>query len=459
MAIHAMLALKSKPGFNALNKTCDCLSPHCYWPPVNGHPMIGLMMPLRFNGVRNHRVRGPLMLGSTRMASVPVSAANLDSEPLGPMRARHLVFVDEASRALLRLLERISPSDASVHIAGETGTGKELVARQIHQMSGRSGPFAAVNCGAINEHLAESELFGHEAGSFTGANARREGWFEAANGGTLFLDEIGDLSLQLQGKLLRVLQEGEVSRVGSRRSTPINVRIISATNADLAAAVAAGKFRQDLFYRLHIVPVRLLPLRERLDDIDALVEHFILVYSRRLKRQVPHLQRGALEALRRYSWPGNIRELENVIHVSLLMNADSEIRPEHWRLPSDESASKVSGNATIAPVQQSLDRIGEALRACFAKPNSHLLRDIERRVVVDAYRYCESNQVRTAELLGVSRNVIRTLLKRHGLLNEVAADGGLDEDDSPDRANQYFSSGRLPTFARTHVQPRIDECL
>jgi DNA-binding NtrC family response regulator len=380
------------------------------------------------------------------------------------MRARHLVFVDDASQALFRFLERIAPSDAAVHIAGETGTGKELVARQIHQMSGRSGPFAAVNCGAINEHLAESELFGHEAGSFTGASTRREGWFEAANGGTLFLDEVGDLPLQLQGKLLRVLQEGEVSRVGSRRSTPVSVRIISATNADLAAAVATGNFRQDLFYRLHIVPVRLPPLRERLDDIDALAEHFILVYSQRLKRQAPRLQPAALEALRRYSWPGNIRELENVIHVCLLMNAESEIRAEHLRLPSGQIASAVSAGTPTAPEQQSLDRIGDVLRTCFAKPNSHLLRDIERRVVVDAYRHCESNQVRTAGLLGVSRNVIRTLLKRYGLLIDGDGDGdrdgdGGDEGVALEDAKQYFSSSRRPTFARTHFQPRMDECL
>jgi DNA-binding NtrC family response regulator len=397
------------------------------------------------------------MLGSTKIAS---------GEPQGPMRARHLVFVDDASQALFRLLERIAPSDAAVHIAGETGTGKELVARQIHQMSGRSGPFAAVNCGAINEHLAESELFGHEAGSFTGASTRREGWFEAANGGTLFLDEIGDLPLQLQGKLLRVLQEGEVSRVGSRRSTPVSVRIISATNADLAAAVATGNFRQDLFYRLHIIPVRLLPLRERLDDIDALAEHFILAYSQRLKRQAPRLQRGALEALRRYSWPGNIRELENVIHVCLLMNAESEIRAEHLRLPSGQIASAVSAGTPTAPEQQSLDRIGDVLRTCFTKPNSHLLRDIERRVVVDAYRHCESNQVRTAGLLGVSRNVIRTLLKRYGLLTDGDGDGDRDGDDDGgdegaalEDAKQYFSSSRRPAFAGIQFQPRMDECL
>ena len=260
------------------------------------------------------------------------------------LRARHLVFIDEASRTVLDLLARIAPSDAAVLITGETGTGKELAARHIHEMSGRSGPFVAVNCGAINEHLAESELFGHEAGSFTGATARREGWFEAADGGTLFLDEIGDLPLPLQGKLLRVLQEGEVSRVGSRRSTPVNVRIVSATNVDLTAAVAAGNFRQDLFYRLHIVPVRLPPLRERPNDIDALAQYFILHYSERLMRPPPALHRDALAALRGHSWPGNIRQLENVIHVSLLVNSENEIRVEHLSLPT---ASRVEPGGTV----------------------------------------------------------------------------------------------------------------
>jgi DNA-binding NtrC family response regulator len=414
--------------------------------------MIGSMLTWPVGGARD-LVRGRMMLGSTKMASVPLAAAKPDSEPQGPMRARHLVFVDEASRALFRLLERISPSDAAVHIAGETGTGKELVARQIHQLSGRSGPFAAVNCGAISEHLAESELFGHEAGSFTGATARREGWFEAADGGTLFLDEIGDLPLQLQGKLLRVLQEGEVSRVGSRRTTRVNVRIVSATNADLAAAVAAGKFRQDLFYRLRIVPVHLLPLRERPDDIAALAQHFILHYSQRLKRDAPRLQRSALEALRRYSWPGNIRELENVIQFSLLMNPESEVRAEHLHLPGDQAESATLGGAMTAPERQSLDRIGDVLRACFAKPNSHLLRDIERRVVADAYRHCDSNQVRTAEILGVSRNVIRTLLKRYGLLNDA---DGTEDGALIDGASQYFRSSRLPTLSAT-FQPYVDE--
>jgi DNA-binding NtrC family response regulator len=396
------------------------------------------------------------MTGSTKAALFSTGAPKEGNETQSPMRARHLVFVDGASQTLFNLIERIAPSDAAVHITGETGTGKELVARQLHQMSGRPGRFVAVNCGAINEHLAESELFGHEAGSFTGATARREGWFEAADGGTLFLDEIGDLPLSLQGKFLRVLQEGEVSRVGSRRSTPVNVRIISATNVDLAAAVAAGNFRQDLFYRLHIAPILLQPLRERPDDIEALARYFILHYSQRLKRPPPTLHKEALEALRGYSWPGNIRELENVIHVSLLIHAASEIRVEHLRLPGATTLRVASGETPTAQGGQPLDRIVDVLRSCFTRPNAHLLREIEKRVVVDAYRHCERNQVRTAELLGVSRNVIRTLLKRHDLLIDGETEDG---ERAPPLAKCVVRSSRLATLSVAHRQPRTDEML
>jgi len=330
----------------------------------------------------------------------------------GPLRAKHIVFADPASRALLRLLDRVAHSDAAVQIAGETGTGKELIARYIHRKSGRTGPFLAVNCGAIADNLAESELFGHESGAFTGATSRREGWFEAAHGGTLFLDEIGDLPAAMQVKLLRVLQEGEVTRIGSRKATPIDVRIVSASNVDLKAAVSAGRFRQDLFYRLCIVPVRLPPLRERPLDIEALAQHFLRVYGQRLKRATPHLRSDARSALQRYAWPGNIRQLENVIHLSLLLAPQDEIAAEHLQIPGSGS----TGHPTPA-----LNRIGEAFKECFESPGETLLRDIERRLTEDAYRFCESNQVRTAELLGISRNVVRTLLKRHGLLDETDA--------------------------------------
>jgi len=372
-----------------------------------------------------------------------VSAApDLDSESVsGPLRAKHLVFVDQASQALLHLLDRVAPSDAAVLIAGESGTGKELVARYIHRMSGRSGPFLAVNCGAISEHLAESELFGHESGAFTGANGRREGWFEAAGGGTLFLDEIGDLPLALQGKLLRVLQENEVTRLGSRKSTPVDVRVVSASNVDLGAAVAAGNFRLDLFYRLNIVPIRLPALRERPADIQALADHFIGVYSKRLKRGQPGLRQDALDKLRQYAWPGNIRELENVIHFSLLIASEREIRPEHLRIPGLEGVAPETPPIG-RPRRQTFDRIGHALRECFETPGSSLFRDIERRVVEDAYRHCGANQVRTAELLGVSRNVVRTLLKRYELLSEA---------DAPPEEATGFEAMRRPEM--------FDSCL
>jgi DNA-binding NtrC family response regulator len=369
-------------------------------------------------------------------AAVAAKAPLLDSESVsGPHRAKHLVFVDPGSQALLDLLDRVAPSDAAILIAGESGTGKELVARYIHRHSERKGPFLAVNCGAISEHLAESELFGHEAGAFTGAGSRRQGWFEAASGGTLFLDEIGDLPIGLQGKLLRVLQENEVTRLGSRQSTPVDVRIVAASNVDLAAAVTAGNFRLDLFYRLNIVPIRLPALRERPGDIDALADHFIAVYSQRLKRQPPVLQQDALQALRDYHWPGNIRELENVIHYSLLVAAENDIRSEHLRMPGAGHAGGVSGVGGVggmsarAPEAPGLaiihdsrdetgDRMARALQERFAAPGLSLFRDMERQLVEEAYRHCGGNQVRTAELLGISRNVVRTLLKRHGLLSE-----------------------------------------
>lgn len=345
-----------------------------------------------------------------------------DSESISaPHRAKHMVFVDPVSRAMLDLLDRVAPSDAAVLISGESGTGKELVARHVHRKSGRTGPFLAVNCSAISEHLAESELFGHESGAFTGANARREGWFEAAEGGTLFLDEVSNISLALQSKLLRVLQEHEVTRVGSRKSTPVDVRIIAAANVDLGAAVATGTFRLDLFYRLNIASIRLPALRERPGDVQALADHFIRVYCERLKRPQPMLTPEALESLKRHAWPGNIRELENVIHFSLLTAAELEIHPEHLRLPIPEAAMMAALPKIDRRQSQALDGIGEALQACFAKPGSNLFRDIERRLVEDAFRHCNENQVRTAELLGISRNVVRTLLKRYGLLTEADA--------------------------------------
>lgn len=342
----------------------------------------------------------------------------LEGEP-SPLsiRAKALVFADPSSQALLHHLQRIAPSEAPILINGETGTGKELVARHVHRLSGRCGPFVAVNCGAVNEQLAESEWFGHEAGAFTGATSRREGWFEAADGGTLFLDEIGDLPLSMQVKLLRVLQEREVVRVGSRTPKKVDIRLVAATNINLEEAVRAERFRLDLFYRLNVAPCRLPPLRERRGDIVPLAEHFLERYRNRLGLPPQTLSPAARRALERYRWPGNIRELENVIHYALLIASDNEISAEDLKLsgsvllPASQRGAE-GGDSPGTPFEQ----LESALEELFADPPDDLLNQIEKRIVDLAFSHTRYNQVRTAKLLCISRNVLRTLLKKHGHL-------------------------------------------
>ncbi|KPA91338.1 MULTISPECIES: sigma-54 interaction domain-containing protein [Pseudomonas] len=336
-----------------------------------------------------------------------------EKDPLS-IRAKALVFADPRSRQLLDYLQRVGPSEAPVLINGETGTGKELVARYIHSASGRTGAFVPVNCGAISETLAESEFFGHEAGAFSGAVGRRAGWFEEADGGTLFLDEIGDLPLPLQVKLLRALQEQEIVRVGSRKPIKINIRLVTATNIDLEQAVEAGNFRLDLFYRINVAQVRVLPLRERPLDILPLVEHFRKLYSQRLKIVEPMLSEAATQALLDYPWPGNIRELENVVHLALLVAGDKPIRPEHLKFSAGLSAARSPSASTVARVPQEVIR--EQLLRLFEVPGESLLHDIEDLIVREAFAFSGFNQLRSAQLLGITRNAMRTLLVNHGML-------------------------------------------
>jgi sigma-54-specific transcriptional regulator len=334
---------------------------------------------------------------------------------------RHLVVHDEVSRVLVAQAERVARSDATVLVIGETGTGKELIARHVHACSGRSGPFVAVNCGAFSENLIDAELFGHEAGAYTGAGQARSGWFEAAQHGTLFLDEIGDLSLSLQVKLLRVLQERQVVRLGSRKSIDIDVRLVAATNVDLAQAVEEGRFRRDLYYRLSIATLRVPALAERPGDIGALAEHFLAVYGQRLGRPGARLSAAARSALLSHAWPGNIRELENVIHYALIFSKGDEIEPEALNLraiPASpggaaQSASTAGASAFDLPCMELLRR---GLRGLFEIGGHDLYATIERDTVQAAYEFCHRNQVHTAELLGISRNVLRSQLKRFGLL-------------------------------------------
>ncbi len=327
------------------------------------------------------------------------------------IRASCLVFEDAASKALLDRVRLIAPSEATVLIIGETGTGKELIARHIHDLSERSnGPFVAVNCAAISESLMESELFGHERGAFTGAIASKTGWFEASQGGSLFLDEIGDLPLPLQAKLLRVVQEREVVRVGSRQSIPVDVRLIAATNVKLDEAVAAGRFREDLYYRLNVATVPLPPLRERPGDILPLAHHFLFQYGTKLGYSSVELAHDASRALLAYPWPGNIRELENTIHHALLICSGTTVRTEDLRLPPPRSHAL---SATSGPAALSLETV---LQELFERDTHQLYRSIDETVIRTAYDYCEKNQLRTARLLGISRNIVRDRLFRYGLL-------------------------------------------
>lgn len=340
------------------------------------------------------------------------------------IRAKAVIFNDPKSLALLEQIERVAPSQAPVLIIGETGTGKELVARHLHVQSKRKGAFVAVNCGALSHSLVEAELFGHQAGSFTGANETRAGWFESANGGTLFLDEIGDLPLAMQVKLLRVLQEGEVVRVGSRKAIPLNVRLVAATNVNLAEAVAAERFRLDLYYRLNVVRLELPPLRERRGDIPPLVDYFLSVYSERLQIDVPVLSLEASRVLAAYPWPGNIRELENVIHFALLIASEGTVRPQDLRF---SAMPQLSSGTSAMDAQSPLANIALQLDHLFATAPADLYQTLEDLIVRSAFSHCNSNQVQTARLLGVSRNVIRTLLKRFGLISN---DPGTDKYDA-----------------------------
>ncbi|MDY7565591.1 sigma-54 dependent transcriptional regulator [Pseudomonas sp. RTC3] len=330
------------------------------------------------------------------------------------IRATAQVFEDPKSQALLAHVQQVAPSEASVLIIGETGTGKELVARHIHNLSARRNrPFVAVNCGAFSESLVEAELFGHEKGAFTGALSAKAGWFEEANGGTLFLDEIGDLPMPIQVKLLRVLQEREVVRLGSRKSIPIDVRVLAATNVQLEKAINAGHFREDLYYRLDVVSLELSPLRERPGDILPLTRHFIEVYSKRLGYGPISISAEAEHKLRSYSWPGNIRELENVIHHTLLICRNGLIQHNDLRL----SNMRIERLDDTAPVDDSAAALlTRAFQTLFEEQAGALHEKVEDALLRAAYRFSHYNQVHTANLLGLSRNVTRTRLIKIGEL-------------------------------------------
>jgi len=332
-----------------------------------------------------------------------------------------IVGSSEAIRKILRQVTKVAPSDSTVLILGETGTGKELIARAIHKRSKRaSRAFITVNCAAIPASLIASELFGHEKGAFTGALQRRLGRFELADGGTIFLDEIGDLPAETQIALLRVLQEGEIERVGGSQSISVDVRVLAATNRDLEALMKDGRFREDLYYRLNVVTVNLPSLRERRRDIPLLVEHFLAKYAGDLGERV--VAPEALDRLVGYDWPGNVRELENVIQRAMVMATGGVILPEHLPIGPVSAAAAVGTDSSLEEIiERKMHECVRGLRG-HASANLHglMVGLVEKPLLRAVMRETKGNQLRAAQLLGINRNTLRKKLKEHGIDPDAA---------------------------------------
>jgi DNA-binding NtrC family response regulator len=317
--------------------------------------------------------------------------------------SHRIVFEDPAMHELLAMGERIAKSNASILITGESGTGKELLARFIHQKSARAQkPFVSINCAAIPENLLESELFGHEKGAFTGAVARRIGKFEAAHGGTLLLDEIGEMDPRLQAKLLRVLQEREIDRVGGTRPVRIDIRLLATTNRALEEEVADGIFREDLYFRINVVTLKVPPLRERPKDILMLANYFVKKYSEADGLALRPLSKETTEQLLRHRWPGNVRELENNMHRAVLLAIGDEIGPEAMMLGGNGLAFAGDGLGERA---SAVDHGGTAGLV------GHTVAEIERDLIIDTLNHCLGNRTHAANILGISIRTLRNKLK------------------------------------------------
>ena len=333
-----------------------------------------------------------------------IEAEQAAGAPAGRKRYHRLVGESEALRRVFSLIQRVAPTDATVLVLGENGTGKELVAHAVHQASRRrEGPFVPIHCGAIPETLLESELFGHERGAFTDAYRTREGKLELADGGTIFLDEIGELPVHLQVKLLRFVQDHVIERVGGRESIRVDARVVAATNRDLKAAIAAGGFREDLFYRLSVLTIQVPALRERGDDIRMLAEYFLEFYTRHHKRRIRGFTRSALRAIQAHPWPGNVRELENRVQRGVIMARDSYLRPEDLELAEPQVESPRT-------LQEARDQA-------------------ERALLVDALTRNAGNITRAARDIDVSRPTLHDLLRKHGVDAERFRRAGAPEDE------------------------------
>lgn len=341
------------------------------------------------------------------------------SDPASPIGG--IIGSSPAMEEVFRTTRRVAKTNASVLLLGETGTGKELVANAIHRLSNRNGgPFVKVNCGALSESLLESELFGHVRGAFTGAVNNRTGRFEAAHTGTIFLDEINSTTLHLQVKLLRVLQQKEFERVGDTETITVDTRVIAASNREITREIEEGRFREDLYWRLNVVPVEIPPLRKRREDIPALVAHFLNYYSTTNERFVVHIQHEAMQAMQDYHWPGNVRELQNYVERAVVMAEGDELTLEllpkyisgteeketkqvHRSMDFDSLATEVvlEGMRTAPPDADDLHR--------------RIVDRVEKELIVQVLSACNQVQTKTATKLGINRNTLHKKLKDYGL--------------------------------------------
>ena len=311
-----------------------------------------------------------------------------------------IVGVSKSLQDLYKTIKKVADSTANILISGESGTGKELVARAVHYNSDRRDkPFIKLNCASLPANLIESELFGHEKGSFTGAVSKRTGRFELANGGTIFLDEISEIAPQLQSKLLRVLQERELERVGSAKTIKIDVRVLASTNRDLKKEIAKGDFREDLFYRLNVIPIHLPPLRERKNDIKILSEHFLKRFVTSNKKNEKSFSEDALKDLEKYNWPGNIRELENIIERAVVMDRDSIVDAKDFGLyPKGNTSNHTSDLGKYS--------VGKKMS------------EIEKEYILDSLRECNDNRTKTAQILDISIRTLRNKLKEYRITSD-----------------------------------------
>jgi DNA-binding NtrC family response regulator len=354
---------------------------------------------------------------------MPPAGPNAVHENVPPIPG--LIGSGPTMQEVYRLTRKVSKSGASVLLLGETGTGKELIATAIHRLSNRgSGPFIRVNCGALPESLLESELFGHVRGAFTGAVNNRTGRFEAAHTGTIFLDEINSTSLHLQVKLLRVLQEREFERVGDTHTIRVDTRVIAASNRDLMEQVDAGHFREDLYWRLNVVPLRIPPLRERREDIPELVAHFLNYYNEVNDRFVLHIQHEAMEALQDYHWPGNVRELQNYVERAVVMADGDELNvdvlPDIILGRESPKGSRLRGadpeSLIFEVVQQGLGKAGPNEDDLYNK----IVNRVERELIAQVMLSVGNVQTKAATKLGINRNTLHKKLKEYGLAEDHA---------------------------------------